>query len=419
MTVEPNTQFSGAGPADFVMKLYDLLEDAALSDCLFWNPKGKSFTVRDVPRLSQSILPEHFDFLHCTSLVRQLKIYDFQLVKGYSAPTAQGSIMTWEFQHPKFRREHPQLLEEVRMLLAATTSDDSDQSDIALYDGLFDSKSTGRGLLPNFDPPMHRPHNHPLGPSSVGGLSAIRSRRHVTTSSSSDATDIRHRSQILGQLIPIPPPLLPELAAPTPWPVEGLNFGLGDEANRSTDAVTSGHVTPSSDGATDEARSSSSHSDFVHVLHRCLENKQHLEHLSWDPDGKSFTALFSASFKPTVLSTLFQDCSVLFFQEQLRAQGFKELNRTSKSETSDVKSIRFTHRKFRRGRPELLSQVRKGPTITMRARQVGPNENRSTVSSTAVGTDVSMTSTAVASSISSSSRVSAQRKKRSRSPDSE
>ncbi|KAG4098709.1 hypothetical protein H8356DRAFT_990670 [Neocallimastix lanati (nom. inval.)] len=98
----------------FVHKLYQMLSDPKQSNFIKWNDTGLSFTIRNVQGFSHNVLPLHFRHNNFSSFVRQLNMYGFHKVNK-STPSTKGSDnQVWEFFHPKFIRDKPHLIEEIK-----------------------------------------------------------------------------------------------------------------------------------------------------------------------------------------------------------------------------------------------------------------------------------------------------------------
>ncbi|KAG9313168.1 HSF-type DNA-binding-domain-containing protein [Chiua virens] len=104
-----------AGTNNFVTKLYHMINDAKSQHFITWTDLGTSFVVSNVGEFSRSILGSHFKHNNFSSFVRQLNMYGFHKINR--TPRAQrtsSSSQTWEFSHPKFLRNRPDLLEAIK-----------------------------------------------------------------------------------------------------------------------------------------------------------------------------------------------------------------------------------------------------------------------------------------------------------------
>ncbi|KAJ1925888.1 hypothetical protein IWQ60_004261 [Tieghemiomyces parasiticus] len=99
----------------FVHKLHDMVNDPTWQHLITWSPQGTSFIVCDINRLAQDVLSKHFKHSNFQSFVRQLNMYGFHKINKSprgNRPSAENQI--WEFSHPRFRRGHPELLDEIK-----------------------------------------------------------------------------------------------------------------------------------------------------------------------------------------------------------------------------------------------------------------------------------------------------------------
>ncbi|KAJ2746929.1 kinase-regulated stress-responsive transcription factor skn7 [Coemansia sp. BCRC 34301] len=101
------------GVPDFVKKLFRMLEDEAHHEIVGWGYEGDSFVVKDPNEFSKFVLPQHFKHNNFASFVRQLNKYDFHKVKVTEDNKRYGDE-AWEFQHPKFQHNRPDLLEKIK-----------------------------------------------------------------------------------------------------------------------------------------------------------------------------------------------------------------------------------------------------------------------------------------------------------------
>lgn len=107
---------SGSGGLnDFVKKLFQMLLKDQYLDVVRWTPKGNSFVVLNTNEFTKDVLPQHFKHSNFASFVRQLNKYDFHKVK-ISNEEKQSYVYgddAWEFQHPKFRKDDPDALDQI------------------------------------------------------------------------------------------------------------------------------------------------------------------------------------------------------------------------------------------------------------------------------------------------------------------
>ncbi|WPK25906.1 hypothetical protein PUMCH_003242 [Australozyma saopauloensis] len=107
---------NSTGHNDFVRKLYQMLLEEKYLDIVRWTPAGLSFVVLNTNEFTKNILPIHFKHSNFASFVRQLNKYDFHKVKipTEEKQTYQYGDDAWEFQHPDFKRDDLDALENIR-----------------------------------------------------------------------------------------------------------------------------------------------------------------------------------------------------------------------------------------------------------------------------------------------------------------
>ncbi|CAN0852988.1 Heat stress transcription factor B-2a [Linum grandiflorum] len=101
------------GPAPFLSKTYDLLEERSgvsggeeeeeEERIISWNEDGTGFVVWSPAEFSEQMLPRFFKHNNFSSFIRQLNTYGFKKV----------SSKRWEFKHDKFQRGHRDMLLEI------------------------------------------------------------------------------------------------------------------------------------------------------------------------------------------------------------------------------------------------------------------------------------------------------------------
>lgn len=101
---------------DFVRKLYQMLLEEKYIDVVRWTPSGTSFVVLNTNDFTKNILPIHFKHSNFASFVRQLNKYDFHKVKipNEEKKAYEYGDDAWEFQHPDFKRDDMDALENIR-----------------------------------------------------------------------------------------------------------------------------------------------------------------------------------------------------------------------------------------------------------------------------------------------------------------
>ncbi|KAM0747969.1 hypothetical protein T439DRAFT_87572 [Meredithblackwellia eburnea MCA 4105] len=101
----------------FVVKLFSMVSSEWLSHLIAWSYDGSTFSVLNPQEFARSVLPLYFKHSNFQSFVRQLNIYGFHKVHHPNAPGPSSGNQAegpWEFKHPFFRRDSPDLLSQVK-----------------------------------------------------------------------------------------------------------------------------------------------------------------------------------------------------------------------------------------------------------------------------------------------------------------
>ncbi|CAO3642040.1 unnamed protein product [Mucor hiemalis] len=97
----------------FLHKLYNMVGDESTMRLVRWSIAGNSFLVEGHEEFAKSVLPRFYKHNTFASFVRQLNMYDFHKVphiqQGVIVNEAAESEV-WEFSHPNFRKNRPDLL---------------------------------------------------------------------------------------------------------------------------------------------------------------------------------------------------------------------------------------------------------------------------------------------------------------------
>ena len=66
---------AGGGPAPFLTKTHQMVEEASTDEVISWAEQGRSFVVWKPVELARDLLPLHFKHCNFSSFVRQLNTY--------------------------------------------------------------------------------------------------------------------------------------------------------------------------------------------------------------------------------------------------------------------------------------------------------------------------------------------------------
>ncbi|KAI3388377.1 hypothetical protein SNEBB_003737 [Seison nebaliae] len=100
--------------AQFIKKLWKLVNDPQSRNIVSWHPNGKSFFIHNTNLFCETVLPSYFKHRNVASFVRQLNMYGFKKVSGADKGSLKNSEVEVEFQHPHFQRQYPTFLERIK-----------------------------------------------------------------------------------------------------------------------------------------------------------------------------------------------------------------------------------------------------------------------------------------------------------------
>ncbi|KAI0312213.1 hypothetical protein OF83DRAFT_1147139, partial [Amylostereum chailletii] len=98
--------------AQFLQKLYEMVNDPNNNDLIRWSDGGDSFVVLDHERFAREVLGRWFKHQNFQSFVRQLNMYGFHKIPSLQQGVLRSESDTevWNFEHVHFRQGQPDLL---------------------------------------------------------------------------------------------------------------------------------------------------------------------------------------------------------------------------------------------------------------------------------------------------------------------
>ncbi|KAK1349759.1 Heat shock transcription factor [Hamiltosporidium tvaerminnensis] len=100
--------------AEFVDKLYNMVQDNLNEPYIRWNSDGKSFIIIHPPEFARCILENYFKHANLSSFVRQLNKYHFHKIKSSENIIEAFGSQVWEFRNPDFQKNRPDLLTRIK-----------------------------------------------------------------------------------------------------------------------------------------------------------------------------------------------------------------------------------------------------------------------------------------------------------------
>lgn len=115
--------------AQFVGKIYSILNDQRYEQFVRWGPEGTSFIILNSSEFSDNVLAKHFKHSNISSFVRQLNKYDFHKVPSSESTKALWGPSIWEFKHRNFQRGRPDLISHITRKRTSNKTRSSGEND--------------------------------------------------------------------------------------------------------------------------------------------------------------------------------------------------------------------------------------------------------------------------------------------------